>query len=70
MHGLEAKYSDQVNFAYLDIDNPDNDRFKQQLEYRYQPHLFLLDAEGNIIQQWVGFVPEDVLGQALVDALP
>ena len=69
MHGLEAKYNDQMNFVYLDIDDPNTHRFKQQLEYRYQPHLFLLDENGNILQQWVGYVPGEVLEEAMVNAL-
>ncbi len=54
MHGLEAEYGDQVNFVYLDIDDPANDDFKQALGYRYQPHILLLDGAGNIQSQWVG----------------
>jgi hypothetical protein len=55
VHGLEAEYGDRVNFVYLDIDDPDTLPFKQQLGYIYQPHLFLLDGEGNVLEQWVGF---------------
>jgi len=42
---------------YLDIDDGLNDEFKQELGYRLQPHFFLLDAEGNINQQWLGITP-------------
>jgi hypothetical protein len=70
VHGLEAKYSDQMNFVYLDIDDDNNFRFKEQLGYRYQPHMFLIDGEGNILWQWVGFVPEDVLEDAILAVLP
>jgi hypothetical protein len=69
VHGLEAKYNDQVRFTYLDIDNPANDRFKQALDYRYQPHIFLLDGEGNIQNQWVGAVPEETLEAAIQEGL-
>ena len=43
--------------------------FKQALGYQYQPHLFLLDADGNIIQQWVGFVTADQLTAAFEAAV-
>ena len=56
VHGLEVEYYGQVNFAYLDIDDPANESFKQQLGFRYQPQFFLIDGQGNIIQQWVGSV--------------
>jgi len=56
VHGLEAEYTDQINFVYLDIDDPANDQFKQALGYRVQPHFYLLDGNGEIIQQWLGNV--------------
>ena len=64
MHGLEVEYYGKVKFTYLDIDNPANDDFKRELGYRVQPNLFLLDAEGNIIQQWLGAVTADELRDA------
>jgi thioredoxin-like negative regulator of GroEL len=69
VHGLEAEFSGQVNFAYLDIDDPANRPFKEQLEFRYQPHFFLLDADGNILQQWLGRVSEQELRQTIQAAL-
>ena len=58
VHGLEAEWGREINFVYLDIDDGRNDGFKRELGYQYQPHFFLLDASGNILQQWVGPVPE------------
>lgn len=65
MHGLEVEYFERVEFVYLDIDDPRTDPFKQQLGYRYQPHIFLIDREGNVVQQWVGPVSEGELAAAL-----
>ncbi|MGB2897132.1 MAG: hypothetical protein WBB65_13325 [Anaerolineales bacterium] len=70
MHGLEAKYAGQINFAYLDIDDPDAEPFKRELGYRYQPHIFLLDGTGKITSQWVGVVGEAELDAALQAAIP
>lgn len=69
VHGLEDKYKSQVNFAYLDIDDENTQIFQDTLEYYYQPHLFLLDADGNVIQQWIGYVRQEELETALMDAL-
>lgn len=69
VHGLEAEYGDRMIFTYLDIDDSRTQSFKLQLGYRYQPHFFLLGPDGDILQQWVGFVSEDNLESALVDAL-
>jgi thioredoxin-related protein len=59
VHGLEADYGDRIQFSYLDIDDARNDDFKQALNYRVQPHIFLLDAEGNIVKQWLGRVSQE-----------
>lgn len=69
MHGLEAEYDQKMKFTYLDIDDPANDAFKQELGYRVQPHIFLLDEEGNVLQEWLGMVSEEQFRQAFDNAL-
>jgi thioredoxin-related protein len=69
VHGLNAKYLDTMVFTYLDIDDADNDQWKQALKYRVQPHFVLLDAEGNIVKQWLGFVEEGDFVRAFDEAL-
>ncbi len=69
VHGLEDKYKDRANFVYLDIDDEKTELFRQSLQFYYQPHIFLLDAEGNILQQWIGYVQQPELEAALVSAL-
>ncbi len=58
VHGLEAEYAGQITFSYLDIDDSATDDFKAQLGYSRQPQYFLLDGDGNIVQEWGGTVPE------------
>ena len=69
VHGLEAEYGDQVTFVYLDIDDPATTPFKSQLGYIYQPHFFMLDGQGNVLQQWVGMTTEAELEAALLAAI-
>ena len=69
MHGLEAKYREQVTFVYLDIDDPATRPFKSQLGYLYQPHLFLLDGQGRPLNQWLGYTTEAELEAALLAAI-
>lgn len=59
VHGLESEYSDEVIFSYLDIDDSANSDFKKQLGYKYQPHFFLVDGQGDIVMQWLGPVPAE-----------
>ena len=64
MHGLESTWGDQIQFVYLDIDDPRTNVFKSQLGYLVQPHLFLLDGNGSLLQQWLGFVEASELESA------
>ncbi len=50
---------------YLDIDDANVAPYKQQFNFRYQPHLILLDGEGNVVQEYVGAQPEADLRAAL-----
>ena len=68
MHGLEAEWGEQVDFVYLDIDDPATEPFKRQLGYRVQPHMFLLNGDGLVLQQWLGFVDAVTLEAALEQA--
>ena len=68
MHGLEAEWGGEVDFVYLDIDDPATEPFKRQLGYRVQPHMFLLNGDGLVLQQWLGFVDAVTLEAALEQA--
>jgi hypothetical protein len=70
VHGLEQQWGDRINFVYLDIDDPRAEPFKRQFGYRYQPHTFLLDGQGEIIDQWVGRVSEGTLATAFEALIP
>ncbi|UYN89296.1 MAG: conjugal transfer protein TraF [Anaerolineales bacterium] len=68
VHGLENMYGDQVAFVYLDRDDPRTLPIQEQLGYTYQPHFFLIDANGVVIGQWRGYIDGPELQQALIDA--
>jgi thioredoxin-like negative regulator of GroEL len=59
VHGLEAKYFGKIKFAYLDADDPRTQDFQQTLGFYYQPEIYLLDANGNVLQKWVGYTSEE-----------
>lgn len=56
VHGLEAQYTGKIQFTYLDVDDPATADLRQALRFRGQPQFVLLDGEGNVLQQWFGFV--------------
>ena len=59
VHGLEAEYFGKIKFTYLDADDPDTFDFQQALGFTYQPEVYLLDADGNVLEKWVGFTSEE-----------
>jgi len=69
LYGLEKEYTGRVDFSYLDIDNPANDIFKQQLLFRVEPQFFLLDPQGKILKQWIGYVTVEQFRNTLDSAL-
>lgn len=69
VQALETEYRGRVNFAHLDIDDPATRLFQRQLGFRAEPHYFLLDPNGRILRQWVGYVTPAQFRQALTSAL-
>lgn len=69
VHGLEAEYFGRIKFTYLDADDPATVDFQQALGFYYQPEVYLLDAEGTVLQKWVGYTTaeqfEEVFAQYL-----
>ena len=59
VHGLEAEYSGKVKFSYLDADDPNTDEFQRTLGFAYQPEFYLLDADGNVLKKYIGFVSQE-----------
>ena len=58
VHGLEAKYFDKIKFSYLDADDPNTLDFQEALGFYYQPEIYLLDGNGEVLKKWVGFTSE------------
>lgn len=59
VHELEAKYFGRIQFTYLDADDPRTYDFQKELGFYYQPEVYLLDADGNVLQKWIGYVTQE-----------
>lgn len=70
VHGLEAKYFGRINFVYLDADDRNTLPFQRQLGFYYQPEIYLLDGDGNVLKKWVGFTSEQELEEEFAKHLP
>jgi len=69
VHRLEAKYKNKIIFTYLDVDDPNTDSLKATLNFRLRPHYVLLNAKGDVLDQWVGTLPEGDFVAAFEKAL-
>jgi hypothetical protein len=69
VHGLEAKYFGKITFSYLDADDPQTDEFQRTLGFYYQPEIYLLNANGEVLEKWVGFTSEEELETAFAKHL-
>lgn len=70
VHGLEAEYYGRIQFTYLDADDPATFDFQRELGFRYQPEVYLLDAEGNVLQKWIGYTSPDEFEAVFARYLP
>lgn len=55
VHGLEAKYFGRIKFTYLDASDARTEGFQRALGFYYQPEIYLLDGQGNLLKKWVGY---------------
>jgi hypothetical protein len=69
VHGLEDRYLGKIDFVYLDLDDPNTQPHKEALRYRNRPHFVLLDAQGNIVESWIGSVSEKTFVDAFEKVL-
>jgi hypothetical protein len=69
VHGLEAEYFGKILFTYLDADDPDTRDFQRTLGFYYQPEIYLLDGNGNVLEKWVGYTSQEELEAAFAEHL-
>jgi heat shock protein HspQ len=69
VNSLSTTYNNQIDFVYLDIDDPNNNEAKEKYGYRYQPHFFIVNEKEEVQQEWVGYVTEETFTAALDDFL-
>jgi thiol-disulfide isomerase/thioredoxin len=69
VHGLEDLYKGQVEFIYLDREDPATQALRDQFGYIYQPHFFLVDGDGTVLGEWRGYVDGEILQLAIVEAI-
>jgi thiol-disulfide isomerase/thioredoxin len=69
MHDLQDRYASRVNFVFLDIQDPQTQSLQDRLGYEFPPHFFLLAGDGEVLNEWIGFVPETEISAHIEVAL-
>ncbi len=67
--GLEQEYVGQVAIVRLDIDDPATAEAKATYGFRYQPYYVLLDADGDVVDSWLGRQDKGVFDAAFAAVL-
>lgn len=54
MNGLDGEFGDDIEFVYLDWDNPDDKARAQEIGATRRSSYYLLDGGGMIMANWFG----------------
>lgn len=66
---LENEYGTQIEFIPVNIDDPESAQLKQQYSFRYQPHFVLVSADGEVIEEWLGYTDAAFFEQTFATVL-
>jgi thiol-disulfide isomerase/thioredoxin len=69
IHDLQDRYAGRMNFVFLDIQDPQTQPFQDQLGFEYPPQIFLLDGDGRVLNEWVGYVSQAEISAHIATAL-
>ena len=64
VHGLEAEYWGQIDFVYIDRENPDNTTVVNAYGIASQPIFILINPDGTEAQRWFGAPSADTFREA------
>jgi len=62
---MESDCAQQVDFIRVDVDSPLNIGLSRQYNVSSIPRFIWLDANGKIVQQWLGSGPESQFASLL-----
>ncbi|MBZ0280879.1 MAG: hypothetical protein K8L97_09065 [Anaerolineae bacterium] len=69
MDGLQAQFGDRIDFVGLNIDVPETLPIREQFDMVQRSTYALIDAQGNIIQRWYGYLDQEAMTQVFNDYL-
>jgi thioredoxin 1 len=66
---MKELYGDQVNFWYVDIDNPGSRPLNREYRVQFVPYVVLLNAEGELVGTLEGLQTRDTIEEAVLSLL-
>ncbi len=69
MRGLMDKYQGKVEFLILDYDDRGLTEYRSKFQIGAHPSFAVLDADGEIVANFVGQVPSAEFERAIVEAI-
>lgn len=69
MHRLEEKYGDQIEFVYLNVDDPASLPMRQQYDIVARSQYVLVDANGEVVQKWFGYITTQSVSEVIDEYL-
>ena len=70
MYALQADYSEEMEFIFVNIDEPESQPQMEQYGFvSGTPHLILFDGRGEIVRQWFGLFEREQVEIMFPDAL-
>jgi hypothetical protein len=65
VNGLQAEFGDRIDFIGLNIDLPETLPIRQQFDIVQRSQYVLIDAQGNVLQRWFGFLDQEQVAEYL-----
>tara|TARA_Y100001933_G_C18693717_1_gene436118 strand:- start:72 stop:617 length:546 start_codon:yes stop_codon:yes gene_type:complete len=65
INNLKTEYGDQINFVFLNVDNPKWNKYIQNFDVNGIPHINLFNSNAELEATFVGLQDEDLIKNSL-----
>ena len=62
---LKEDFDSEINFVFLNVDNPKWDKFIKEFKVNGIPQINIIDANANLLATLTGFQEENTIEQSL-----
>ena len=67
INALKTQYEDQMNFVFLNVDNPKWNKYIQDFDVNGIPHINLFNSDTDLEATFVGLQDEDLIRESIED---